>query len=105
MELNEEGEQTTQYNNGYVIKNKCLIISMTQMLKEIKDKLKNLLYSTSQKDDSPYIYKQLYNPEKDDKKNKNKSKFRKDIDIDEIEYNDYIQINKKMQYHMKKEHY
>ena len=96
VELNEEEEeQNIQNKKGYEIKNKCLIISMTKMSKVTKDELKNLFYTALQKDDSPYIYKQFYNPEKDDKKNKNKNKLRQDIDNDEKEFNDYIQIYKK----------
>ena len=96
VELNEEEEeQKIQNKKGYEIKNKYLIISMTKMSKVTKDELKNLFYTALQKDDSPYIYKQFYNPEKDDKKNKNKNKLRQDIDNDEKEFNDYIQIYKK----------
>ena len=90
-------EMINNDNNGYTIDNDTLIISMEEMSNDIKEELKKLFYAPVSKDESPYLYKQFYNPERETKKKKNKLHLDdlKEVSSKEMELNDYIQIYKK----------
>ena len=91
----EKDEGSIKSDKGYEIKENCLIISMAEMNEENKKELKKLfLATTSLKDDSPYLYKEFYNPEKNKSKIKSKKEEIND-NKEENEVNDYIQIYKK----------
>ena len=94
-EIKSEKDEESIKDKGYELKQNCLIISMAEMNEENKKELKKLFFATTSKEDSPYIYKEFYNPEKNKSKSKLKKEEINENKEEENEINDYIQIYKK----------